>query len=44
MNFPDDSFDVIVCQQGLQFFPDRKVAAREMLRILVPGGRVALSV
>ena len=22
--FPDDSFDVVTCQQGLQFFPDRR--------------------
>jgi len=44
MTFEDASFDVIVCQQGLQFFPDREAALREMLRVLVPGGRVALSV
>lgn len=44
MDYPDSSFDVILCQQGLQFFPDRDVALREMLRVLVPGGRVALSV
>ena len=44
MTFADASFDVIVCQQGLQFFPDREAALREMLRVLVPGGRVALSV
>lgn len=44
MDFPDASFDVIVCQQGLQFFPDRKAAVREMLRVLVPGGRLAASV
>ena len=44
MTFPGASFDVIVCQQGLQFFPDREAALREMLRVLVPHGRVALSV
>jgi SAM-dependent methyltransferase len=38
------SFDVVVCQQGLQFFPDRPVALREMRRVLVPGGRLALGV
>ena len=38
------SFDVIVCQQGLQFFPDRPGALREMRRVLVPSGRVLLSV
>jgi ubiquinone/menaquinone biosynthesis C-methylase UbiE len=41
---PDASFDVVLCQQGLQFFPDKLVALREMRRVLVPGGRLALSV
>jgi ubiquinone/menaquinone biosynthesis C-methylase UbiE len=44
MDLPDASFDVIVCQQGLQFFPDQPAALREMHRVLVPGGRVLLSV
>ena len=44
MDFPDASFDVILCQQGLQFFPDSPAALREMHRVLVPGGRVHLSV
>jgi SAM-dependent methyltransferase len=42
--FPERSFDVVVCQQGLQFFPDRATALGEMRRVLVPGGRLALSV
>jgi ubiquinone/menaquinone biosynthesis C-methylase UbiE len=42
--FPDASFDVVLCQQGLQFFPDRMVALREMRRVLVPGGKLVLSV
>ena len=33
-----------VCQPGLQFFPDRPQALREMRRVLVPGGRLLLSV
>lgn len=37
--FEDASFDVVLCQQGLQFFPDRPAAAREMRRVLAPGGR-----
>lgn len=41
--FPDRSFDVVLCQQGLQFFPDRAAGLREMRRVLVPGGRLALS-
>jgi len=44
MSLPNAAFDVILCQQGLQFFPDRDAALREMLRVLVPGGWVALSV
>ena len=35
----DGVFDVVTCQQGLQFFPDRAAAVREMHRALKPGGR-----
>jgi ubiquinone/menaquinone biosynthesis C-methylase UbiE len=38
-----ERFDVVCCQQGLQFFADRAAAAREMHRALVPGGRLAVS-
>lgn len=41
---PDNAFDVVTCQQGLQFFPDRPAAVAEMHRALVPGGRVAIAV
>jgi ubiquinone/menaquinone biosynthesis C-methylase UbiE len=44
MPFPDASFTVVLCQLGLQFFPDRPQALREMRRVLVPGGRLLLSV
>jgi ubiquinone/menaquinone biosynthesis C-methylase UbiE len=40
----DAAFDVAFCQQGLQFFPDRVTALREMYRVLRPGGRLVLSV
>ncbi len=40
----DAAFDAVLCQQGLQYFPDRPAALREMHRALVPGGRLALSV
>ncbi len=39
----DGTFDVVVCQQGLPFFPDRAAAMREMHRVLVPRGRLAVS-
>ena len=42
--FSNESFDVAFCQLGLQFFPDRAAALREMRRVLVTGGRVALMV
>lgn len=41
---PDGDVDVVVCQQGLQFFPDRDRSVREMHRVLRTGGRVAISV
>jgi ubiquinone/menaquinone biosynthesis C-methylase UbiE len=40
----DAAFEVVFCQQGLQFFPDRVSALREMYRVLTPGGRLVLSV
>ncbi|HEV2120929.1 MAG TPA: class I SAM-dependent methyltransferase [Candidatus Bathyarchaeia archaeon] len=42
--FSDKTFDLVLCQQGLQFFPDRLASSKEMHRVLVPGGRLALSV
>ena len=39
----DATFDAVFCQQGLQFFPDKAHALREMHRVLAPGGRLALS-
>lgn len=43
MPLPDDAFDVVVCQQGLQFFPDPGVGLREMRRVLRPGGRLGVA-
>jgi SAM-dependent methyltransferase len=37
-------YDVVLCQQGLQFVPDRLKALGEMRRVLASGGRVAVSV
>jgi len=36
--YADNSFDVIVCQFGVMFFPDRVAAYREVRRVLRPGG------
>jgi ubiquinone/menaquinone biosynthesis C-methylase UbiE len=38
------TFDVLVCQQGLQFLPERSAALREMQRVLARGGRLAIAV
>jgi SAM-dependent methyltransferase len=42
--FDDGVFDLVCCQQGLQFFPDPVAALAEAHRVLVPDGRVALAV
>ena len=41
---PDDSYDVVLCREGLMFAADPARAAREIRRVLRPGGRVALAV
>jgi SAM-dependent methyltransferase len=41
---PDASFDVVLCREGLMLTTDPLRAAREIRRVLRPGGRVALSV
>ncbi len=40
---PDASIDVACCQQGVQFLADREAALAELHRVVVPGGRLALS-
>jgi SAM-dependent methyltransferase len=42
--FFDNSFDVVVCQFGVMFFPDKMAGYREALRVLKPGGRFLFSV
>jgi len=39
LSFEDGCFDALICQQGLQFFPDKPVAISECFRVLRPGGR-----
>jgi SAM-dependent methyltransferase len=43
LEFADNSIDAIYCQQGFQFFPDKRSTAHEMYRILRSGGKVAVS-
>jgi len=38
-----EQFDAIVCQQGLQFFPNRAEAVAQMRRALTKGGRLAVT-
>jgi ubiquinone/menaquinone biosynthesis C-methylase UbiE len=42
--YSDRSFDCVVSQFGLMFFTDRCQAIQEMLRVLVPGGHLAVAV
>jgi ubiquinone/menaquinone biosynthesis C-methylase UbiE len=42
--FPDNSFDSISCRFGFMFFPDMLMAAKEMVRVLKPGGRIVTAV
>jgi SAM-dependent methyltransferase len=42
--FPTGSFDAVVSNFGLMYFGDRAGGLREMLRVLVPGGRMAVAV
>ncbi len=42
--FDDRSFDVVVCQFGVMFFPDKVKGYREAHRVLKPGGRFVFNV
>jgi ubiquinone/menaquinone biosynthesis C-methylase UbiE len=42
--FPDGSFDTVVCQFGVMFFPDQDKSYREARRVLASGGRYLFSV
>jgi ubiquinone/menaquinone biosynthesis C-methylase UbiE len=43
MDFPDESFDTVVCTYGLCTIPDDAAAVREAKRVLRPGGRFLLA-
>lgn len=42
--FDDNTFDAVSCRFGFMFFPDMLLAAKEMERVLKPGGRIAAAV
>ena len=44
LTYDDDSFDTVVCQYGVMFYPDKTVGYREALRVLKPGGRFIFNV
>jgi SAM-dependent methyltransferase len=44
LDLVDSVVDVVLCQQGVQFFPDRGAAMGEMRRVLRPGGTAAVAV
>lgn len=44
LEFGDAEFDLMVCQFGVMFFPDKRASFREAARILKPGGRYVFNV
>ncbi len=42
--FDDGGFTFVICQQGLQFFPDEEAALAEFRRITADGGRLIFTV
>lgn len=39
LSFPDNSFDLVICQFGMMFLPDREKGFSEIHRVLKPGGK-----
>jgi ubiquinone/menaquinone biosynthesis C-methylase UbiE len=42
--YPDESFDLVACQFGAMFFPDKPAAFAEIRRVLAPGGTFVFNV
>ncbi len=43
LGYPDASFDAVVCVFGIFFIPEMATAARELWRVVRPGGRLAIT-
>lgn len=43
LNFPDASFDAVICECAFCTFPDKAAAASEFARVVRPGGALGLS-
>lgn len=43
LNFPNDTFDVVLSTFGCMFAPDQKKTAAELLRVCRPGGKIGLA-
>lgn len=44
MPFPENAFDVVLCNAGLQMLEDSYQGLAEMHRVLRPGGKIAVSI
>jgi O-methyltransferase / aklanonic acid methyltransferase len=44
LEFPDETFDAVLCAHAIFLFPDRQVALGEMYRVTKPGGYVGVSI
>lgn len=42
--YEDNDFDTVICQQGVQFFPDPAIGIKEMARVARDGGRLGVTV
>lgn len=42
--FPDNDFDAVLCGYGVMHVPEPELALQEMLRVVRPAGRIAISV
>lgn len=43
LEFNDNTFDTVICQFGIMFFPDKQKAVNEAYRVLKPGGKYIFS-